>query len=266
MAKKINQFPKFILPFFKLFSKSKYGSIENIAAADPQEEKMEEDNRVKTVAMRIVNVFETGKADGEYGALVVLKDGACISFGRSQVTDGSNSLDLLIDQYIDAGGIYAEELRPYVVHLADPLMPLSKDAAFKELLKKTATDPIMRQVQDDFFDKRYWEPARKKCESMGLVEPLSLAIVYDSYIHSGGLLSSIRRTFPEVPPAKGGDERAWTTAYVWARRSWLANYRKKVVRGTVYRMDTYQQLIDDDNWNLDTPVVAIVGRSKVDVV
>lgn len=220
---------------------------------------------VKKTIMKIINVFETGKPDGDYGALVVLNDGAGISFGRSQVTDGANSLDLLIDDYIDAGGLYADEFRPYTDRLANKALPLTNDDQFKQLLKRSASDPIMRAVQDEFFDSRYWDPSYLKSSDLGLTEPLSFAVVYDSYIHSGGLPSSVRRSFPESPPSKGGDERAWVTGYVKARKLWLLNSSKPVVRKTVYRMETFEGLISMGNWNLILPLTVKLGRGSVKI-
>jgi chitosanase len=123
-----------------------------------------------------------------------------------------------------------------------------------DLLKKAGQDPIMQKAQDQIFDEGYWNPAVSQSEAMGLVLPLSYAIVYDTCIHSGpGGVARIRKLFNEVPPARGGDEKAWARAYINARRNWLLSSSNSLVQKTVYRMDAFAQLMKEDNWELRTP-------------
>ena len=44
----------------------------------------------------IVNTFETGEPEGNYGLAVLLQDGAGISYGRSQATDRGGNLDAIV--------------------------------------------------------------------------------------------------------------------------------------------------------------------------
>ena len=76
----------------------------------------------KQKILRVVNVFETGSIAGNYGAVTLLKDGPPgtggspvqqITYGRSQATEFGN-LKMLIQQYIDANGLFADALKPYV--------------------------------------------------------------------------------------------------------------------------------------------------------
>ena len=48
----------------------------------------------------IVNIFGTGKPTGIYGALVVLNDGAGVSFGIKQFTHRSGSLLQVVEKYL----------------------------------------------------------------------------------------------------------------------------------------------------------------------
>jgi len=56
--------------------------------------------------------------------------------------------------------------------------------------------------------------------------------------------------FPESPPAGGGDERAWTTAYVNARHRWLSKHSRPAVRKTTYRTTCFKREIRRSNWDL----------------
>ncbi len=40
----------------------------------------------------------------------------------------------------------------------------------------------MREMQDQFFDEGYWQPAARIAAAMGISTPLGLAVVYDSLI------------------------------------------------------------------------------------
>ncbi len=51
-------------------------------------------------AMAIVSIFETGKPHGNYAALVVLNDGAGISYGIKQFTHRSGSLLQVVEKYL----------------------------------------------------------------------------------------------------------------------------------------------------------------------
>jgi chitosanase len=56
----------------------------------------------KATSAAIVNIFETGRALGNYGAIAVLKgDRGHLSYGRSQTTLGSGSLCKLLTQSCD---------------------------------------------------------------------------------------------------------------------------------------------------------------------
>jgi len=70
-------------------------------------------------------------------------------------------------------------------------------------------DPVMHAAQDAVFDSDYWVPSVESCREMGLTLPLSYAVMYDTYIHSGPKgIGVIRQGFEQAPPAKGGMRRS----------------------------------------------------------
>ena len=91
---------------------------------------------------------------------------------------------------------------------------------------------------------------------MGFTLPLSLLVIYDSYIHSGSVPVFLRERFSERPPVNGGDEKAWITAYINVRYSWLKTNPKVVLQGTVYRPQCMKDQIAANNWALHLPVNA----------
>jgi chitosanase len=205
----------------------------------------------RRILERVVNAFETGKADGDYGAVSIYKDGphdiAQITYGRSQTTEFGN-LRGLVQDYAAARGRYSESLARYASVIGS--RPLADDREFRALLRSAATDPVMRALQDHLFETRYYEPALQWAHTHGLTFPLSALVVYDSFIHSGSMLWVIRESFPEMLPVHGGGERTWITAYVRARDRFLAAHRRPVVRRTVYRTQCFLREIERGNWNL----------------
>ena len=195
----------------------------------------------------IISIFETGKIPSlaSYSTCTILKDGAGISYGKHQSTDKSGSLDRIVQKYIADGGSKSAELKPFLDELAanataalNPVSPPTWAVGLMTLLKEAGADPKMQAAQDYVFNEGYWFPAQKAGKDMGLTLPLSYCILYDTAIHSGpGGIQKIRALFPEGPPAKGGDEKAWCYAYIKARRGWLQGSSNPLVQKTIYRMD-----------------------------
>ncbi len=213
----------------------------------------------KRLIERIISVFETGSQDGDYSNISIYRDGPGkirqITYGRWQTTEYGN-LKTLVRDYANAGGIYSGKFIAYVPKVS--VTPLTDDNDFKELLKKAGKeDPVMRITQDRFFERVYFAPAKKWAETNGFILPLSMLVIYDSFIHSGKIRDDIRNKFPEKVPVNGGQEMAWISAYVAARHSWLANHSNTEVHPTVYRTECFRREIDRGNWPLSkTPVLA----------
>ncbi|MGE8513034.1 MAG: chitosanase [Chryseobacterium culicis] len=212
----------------------------------------------------VISTFENGKRSGGYDAYVAYRDKRLndnyyrqITYGRFQTTEFGN-LKKLIEMYIEANGTYADFFKSYVNEIGkiEGGIPVSlyQNEEFVETLKKAGqNDPIMHTVQEAFFDLRYFQPALNWFKSNGFTLPLSLLVIFDSYIHSGSIRESLRKKFPEYPPNMEGDEKRWITQYTAARHAWLSNYETKEVRASAYRTQTFKNLIVDDNWKLEKP-------------
>jgi len=206
---------------------------------------------------QVINVFETGTINGKYDTISIYADGPIINgsrikqitYGRSQTTE-YGVLKILVQQYIANNGIYANDMTPYLAKIGKQ-PSLSTDAIFKNALKNAGKlDPIMRNTQDSFFDQLYYQPAFGWFSSMMFTQPLSLLVIYDSYIHSGSILPLLRNKFAESVPKNGGDEKTWIKQYVAVRDEWLRFHTNKVLRNTVYRTECFQDAINKNNWDL----------------
>jgi hypothetical protein len=91
----------------------------------------------------------------------------------------------------------------------------------------------------------------------GFTLALSALVIYDSFIHSGSIRADIRARFSEVPPARGGEEKAWIRAYVNARNDWLLHHSRPAVRASAYRTRDLAREIANGNWKLSIlPIMA----------
>jgi chitosanase len=220
---------------------------------------MELNAEQKRVAVSVINCFETGGVKSNYANVDIFHDGPgdCLQvtygFGLTQY----GNLGECIALYAAAGGRFSDDFRPYVGKIQSSGLALVHDDHFLGLLKDAGhNDPLMVAVQDKMFDKRYYLPALAWATAEGFTLPLSALVVLDSYVHSGSILTCIRKKFAEVPPAAGGEEKAWVKAYVEARQSWLANHSRVVLHGTVYRTHTLLAAINTGNWGLTADLSA----------
>lgn len=209
-------------------------------------------DKQKRIIEQVVNVFETGSTKGNYSTIAILPDGPGemeqITYGRSQTTEFGNLWEL-VEMYVNAGGTFSDDLRPYLDQIGQ--VSLVDDDDFKQLLRDAGKkDPVMRDCQDKFFDQRYFQPAMKWAKTNGFTLPLSALVIYDSYIHSGSMRPFLMNRFPEKKPAKGGDEKTWINQYVDVREDWLANHANSILHATVYRTQCFKREIARDNWYL----------------
>ena len=210
----------------------------------------------KKAAQAIVNIFETGTPYGDYSRVTLLHgDTGHLTYGRSQTTLASGNLYLLIKAYCSASGAeYASELSGFLQRLEDIDLSLDNDLRFRHILREAGNDPVMQQVQDGFFDRIYWNPAFNTAKACGIKCELGVSVVYDSFIH-GSWRRVKKLTDQEAGPLEEIGETNWVAEYVMTRRNWLASHSNPLLHKTVYRMDSFRQIITTQNWALELPFV-----------
>lgn len=210
----------------------------------------------KKTAEALVNIFETGETLGNYGQVTLLAgDTGHLTFGKSQTTLGSGNLGELLQRYCaNPGARFGNRLASYLPRFAARDLTLDNELKLHNLLRASADDNVMRDTQDSFFDEAYWQPAARTADRLKITSPLGVAVVYDSFIHGSWKLMSDRTTQRAGNIASIG-EQAWISAYIATRRAWLAGSTRADLRATVYRMDTFQRLIDQGYWGLELPLV-----------
>ncbi|PYU21210.1 MAG: chitosanase [Acidobacteria bacterium] len=212
-------------------------------------------NLQKKTATAIVNVFETGRILGDYGAVGILPgDTGHLSYGRSQVTLGSGNLYRLLQTYCDTpGAAIAAELSPYLDRFQRRDFTLDTDIVLRGLLSQAGQDPAMQTTQDQFFDANYWAPAASAAADIAISSALGISVVYDSHVQ--GAWRTLRdRTVAQFGTPDAVDENGWISHYVDTRRVWLATNPNLALHPTVYRMDVFRALIQDSRWDLALPI------------
>ena len=225
----------------------------------------------KKVIDSVLSLIETGRlpTPAAYSTATVLGDRAGISYGVHQATDRADSLDDIVIEYITLGGVHAAALQRYLPLLAQNHTAAARPGAIDpetaslvRLLQAAGTDPLMHRAQQAVFDRRYWLPAHDVGVSIGLKLPLSYLVLYDTTVQSGlGGIATTRVRFPEAPPSRGGDERAWCSAYVHARLRQLETWvvpgdaaHTEAIRRSAYRIRAIRDdLLQPWNWNLIAP-------------
>jgi chitosanase len=220
---------------------------------------MELSREQKSIIEGVINAFETGLAEGDYGCISVYHDGPHdipqITYGRSQTTEYGN-LRVLVERYAASNGIYSIQLGDFADSVGS--VSLTENREFRRLLREAGrNDPVMQQIQDKFFEDLYFDPAMKWADDHSFTLPLSGLVIYDSFVHSGSVLWLIRQRFPENPPSLGGDEKAWIGGYLHERHEWLKSHHRPAVRSSAYRTQDLIREVLRGNWDLfQVPVQA----------
>lgn len=212
----------------------------------------------KELCFRVLYAIETGTPIGKPNLVVRYYDGKNgsrqITYGKAQTTEQGN-LDELIRMYVsnpEAKAEYTNSFKNYLPKIGK--ISLVKDNKFLDLLRSAGQfDPVMSKVQDEFFEKVYWNKAKAWWEKYQFELPLSALVVFDSFIHSGSVPTWLRKRFTASPH----NEKLWVTQYVDTRHRWLATWgdgvssKSKLLRTSSYRTKFLKEEIARGNWYLD---------------
>lgn len=218
------------------------------------------DTRTQQLADVILCIFETSSKLPKYSTVATLNDGPGgvkqITWGYHQGTDASNTVDEILEAFVDIASTNLDVLdaQKWVLrHLPqfranNPtiMRRLAADNSVKVMLGIIGAMPEGQQAQRLVFRRKYMQPAIDACAGSGWVEPLSFVAVLDGMTH--GSWGRIRDL---VSPRLS--ERNWIKSYLLRRNKWLRLHKRQDLRNTACRSGALMRLVDEGNWQLATP-------------
>ena len=213
--------------------------------------------------LKTLDAFENGMRG--YGTLVCVADSSMaswkdvrqVSYGRHQATESSGNLRDVLREYTGTTNAKFPNEATAIIARLDANERLCENLDVRTMLKLMGKDdPVMAITQDAYFSKSFYEPALAWFKVNGFSQALSLLVIYDSFIQSGGIRKDIRKKFRESPPKSGGKEKVWVKQYVAAREAWLLSRKSDILRKTIYRTQCMATCVKDDNWDLSKPFSA----------
>lgn len=212
----------------------------------------------KTKIIRFLNHCENNscKPETEYNKIYLYFDGPKdirqVTLARGY-TECGGALWKVFEKYKQSGGEYGDRLLSYKSQSGKQTLPYNKEF-LKLIVDLGTTDELFKSAQDKVFDELYWNKGLKVFNDGNFKLTLSLAVIQDSILHSGSILSFLTNRFKEPKPSNGGDEKTWISEYCQARYNWLAN-GKGYLPNTAFRPKFFLNQIKTNNWDFSGPIV-----------
>ncbi|WP_433783333.1 chitosanase [Actinomycetospora sp. CA-101289] len=240
------------------------------AGAPPRPPGLTDPARVR-VADAIISSFENSTVELPYAEAQDLDDGRGITAGRAGFTSGTHDLLLVVQRYEELAAGQRTPLTRYLAPLRriDAAVADDGDAAstaglsgFADTWRETSrTDPRLNQAQDDVYRRLYFDPAMVQAQAVGLTTGLGQLIILDAAVQHGatasadGLITMIRET---GAPGPDPDHSGWLPAFLEVRRAHLQDpadeETTEVWRESIPRVDTLRALLDQQRYDLETPL------------
>lgn len=225
---------------------------------------MEIDPTLHRIIIRFLNLSENdnGSPENDYRTVYLYDDGnndrSQVTLGRGFTQDGGNLWKVLA-RYIAKGGARADFFRPYQSKMSRA--DLYQDKAFLKALGESSTEKAMQAAQDEIFDEAYLGPALDWANEHQFKLPLSIAVIADSFLHSGKMLDKLVDSFPDKKPDAAGDEKVWIKKYLQARLDWFTRSTGKL-HNCMFRPNFFLGEIQKKNWDLACPLL-LKGKGTI---
>jgi chitosanase len=216
-----------------------------------------DDPAKKDVAMQIVSAAENSSLNwrAQFSYIQDIDDGRGYTAGIIGFCSGTGDMLELVEAYTATkpSNVLAKYL-PALRNVNGTESHAGLDPNFTKDWRTAAADPVFQAAQEAERDRVYFNPSVRDGKSDG-VRALGQFAYYDaSVVHGYGGMRSIRsRALAKAkPPAQGGDERAWLTAFLNER---VIEMKKEPAHEDVTRIDTAQRVfLNNSNFDLNTPL------------
>jgi len=221
----------------------------------------------RTIADQFISIFENGTTDIQYDYIENFNDNRGYSAGRAGFTSATGDMLLVIQEYTkrkpdNSLAKYIDELKRLFQIYKNNNYELSDESAnienldgIKEAWVENAQFQLFRDVQDKIVDDLYFYPSVDICDEVGLMMPLSLLTIYDSYIQHGKigideLVAKATEMTNGQTPKDGADELIWLKNFVINRKTVLES-DQSVWNGSINRVIELLDLIEAKNTQLE---------------
>lgn len=204
------------------------------------------DPAAKDVAMQLVSSAENSSRDwrAQYAYVEDIGDGRGYTAGIIGFCSGTGDLLDVITRYVAlAPRNPLARYLPALHRVNGTASHAGLDPGFPAAWRSAAGDPLFRRAQDEERDAVYFDPAVTRAEQDGL-QALGQFIYYDAMVMHGpgtdplsfgGIRNAAMRA--ARTPAQGGDEVAYLSAFLDARRTAM---RAEAAHSDTSRVDTAQ--------------------------
>ncbi|UNO38437.1 chitosanase [Streptomyces sp. MST-110588] len=226
-------------------------------------------------ADQLVSVFENGTPEIQYGYAENLDDGRGVTAGRAGFTTGDGDALKVIRAYTrQAPGNPLARFVPALEQQAhgDPDTGGLPEADYIAAWKQAAKDPRFRHVQDEQVDDRYYKPAMREADRLGLRTALARAELYDAAIQHGtgsdddALPALVKRTSAKAGTPSEAGEKDWLDAFFDVRTSDLTHPENpdtaKEWRDSVDGVAALRRIARTGNYDLDGPFTVTAFGSR----
>ncbi|MBC8031853.1 MAG: chitosanase [Pyrinomonadaceae bacterium] len=202
------------------------------------------DTQLKRV-LSVINIHETGRADINLASTWLTDN---LIFGPKEILGE-------LEAYLgNPQARYQQQLQPWMERVRTNAAGLRGDGAFKALLEKMATDPVMNAITEDAYRTKYLNPALQVADELGVKTVLGLGAIVDTRIHQGTSAKSFAEhvaTQLGGTPRSGVDEKQWIKAFLETRLERAGN--RMTARLIVKRAKFFLDQAARNNWDLLPP-------------
>jgi chitosanase len=220
----------------------------------------------RLIADQFISIFENGTVEIKYDYAEDIHDGRGITAGRAGFTSGTGDMLMVIKRYTEKKpdntlAVYIPELeRLFALYKNNGYKLVTESANITNLVgleqawdANTEFEEFI-DVQFDLVNELYYYPSVEMAKKEGLVYPLSILVLYDSYIQHGknGVadLITTANTITGLSIKDGADELTWLRNFVKNRKVVLES-DSKIWNGSINRVIELMDLIDAKNINLE---------------
>ncbi|MFG3258739.1 chitosanase [Streptomyces sp. NPDC048172] len=218
-------------------------------------------------ADQMLTVFENGTTEPQYDYAENLGDGRGVTAGRIGFTTSDGDALTVVRAY--AKEVPGNPLARFAPELERLRKQNSGDTEglpeerYVAAWKRAAKDEKFREIQDRQIDRRYYGPAMREADRVGLKTPLARAELYDTAVQHGAghdpdsLHALVRRTTKKAGTVGEAGEKKWLDAFLSTRAANLRSPSNEATadewKKSVDRVEAIRRLADRGNYDLDGP-------------